>query len=156
MGADLPVDDDRLTAVGLLIEVARAVGDQLARQVAEHGLTPSEFEALLRLARSEGRRLRMADLAAQTALSASGLSRLVDRLVERSLVARQACPEDGRGSFAALTDQGADVLAAVLPDHLRLIDELLIDAVPTEHAEGLDGALRAVRSLVAPGAEAGA
>lgn len=156
MAGDLPVDDDRLTAVGLLLEVARALGDRLGEQIAEHGLAPSEFEALLRLARSDSRRLRMADLAAQTALTASGLSRLVDRLVGRGLVARQACPEDGRGAFAALTGEGADLLAAVLPDHLSLIDELLIDVVPTEHAAGLDGALRAVRSLVAPGAEAGA
>jgi len=152
----LPVDDDRLTAAGLLVEVARAVGDRLGEQVADHGLTPSEFEAMLRLARSEDRRLRMADLATQTAMSASGLSRLVDRLSARGLVGREACAEDGRGAFAALTDDGAEVLAGLLPDHLALIDEVLVGALPREQVEALTRALRAVRAVVAPGAEAGA
>lgn len=156
MNAALPIDDDRLTTTGLLLEVARAVGDRLSRQVAAHGLTPSEFEAVLRLARSDERRLRMADLAGQTAMSASGLSRLVDRLAGRGLIARQACPDDGRGAFAALTDEGADLLAQVLPEHLTLIDEILGEAVTRTELDGLTRALRAVRAVVAPEAEAGA
>ena len=61
---------------------------------------------LIRLARTPGNRLRMSDLAAQTSLTPSGLTRSVDRLEDTGLVARRVCPEDRRGSFAALTLNG--------------------------------------------------
>ena len=125
----LPVDDDRLTAAGLLVEVARAVGDRLGEQVADHGLTPSEFEAMLRLARSEDRRLRMADLATQTAMSASGLSRLVDRLSARGLVGREACAEDVDTAMKLGTNYPkgphewlAEIGSATIVEQLRALD----------------------------------
>ena len=49
----------------------------------------------------------MSELAAQTSLTPSGLTRSVDRLQEQGLVARRVCPEDRRGSFAVLTPDRA-------------------------------------------------
>ena len=57
------------------------------------------FEVLIRLARTPGQRLRMSDLAAQTTLSASGLTRAVDRLEAAGLVDREACPTDRRSAL---------------------------------------------------------
>ena len=64
------------------------------------------FEVLLRLARTPGGRLRMSDLAAQTTLTASGLTRVVDRLEDAGLVKREACPTDRRSTYAVLTAEG--------------------------------------------------
>src|SRR4051794_25640045 len=95
------LDDARLTLAGLFFEAHAGVATELEHRLeAECGLTVSSFEVLLRLARSEGGRLRMSDLAAQVPLSASGLTRAVDRLVGQELVARETCPSDRRGSFA--------------------------------------------------------
>jgi DNA-binding MarR family transcriptional regulator len=65
-----------------------------------------EFEVLLRLAFAEGRRLRIQDLAAQSILTRSGMSRAVERLERAGLVTREAAPEDRRGAYAVLTDVG--------------------------------------------------
>src|SRR6478752_2734261 len=72
--------DPRLTAVGLLFEVAQAVEQQLAPQIAEYGISGVEAGVAIRLARSPENRLRMSDLATQADLSASGLTRVIDRL----------------------------------------------------------------------------
>ena len=153
-GHDL-LHDERLTATGLLFEASWGLLDRLEGQIGEHGLGRSEFEALLRLARSPEGRLRMTDLAAQTNLSASGLTRLVDRLQARGLITRQADATDGRGLLAEVTAAGRALVLEVIPGHLEIIQQWYVDALSPAQLTALTDALRAVRSRVRPGAEAG-
>ncbi|HMJ74334.1 MAG TPA: MarR family transcriptional regulator [Iamia sp.] len=150
------LDDPRLTAAGLLFEVTNGLAGQLASQISDAGVSMSEFEVLLRLSRSDGTRLRMSDLATQANLSSSGLTRLVDRLEARGLVARQACPSDGRGSFAVLSADGLELLLSIMPGHVALIDRWYTSTLPPEQLRQITAALRVVRAVVRPGAEAGA
>lgn len=150
------LDDPRLTAAGLLFEVANGLAAQLTGQITSAGVSMSEFEVLLRLSRSDGTRLRMSDLATQAGLSSSGLTRLVDRLEARSLVVRQACPSDGRGSFAVLTPDGLELLLTIMPGHVELIERWYTSALSPTQLDQITAALRSVRSVVRPGAEAGA
>jgi DNA-binding MarR family transcriptional regulator len=150
------LDDPRLTAAGLLFEVANGLTTLLGPQITEAGLAMSEFEVLLRLSRTDGDRLRMSDLATQANLSSSGLTRLVDRLEARDLVRRQACPSDGRGSFAVLTEAGLDLLLSIMPGHIELIDRWYTGALSPTQLDEISSALRTVRAVVRPGAEAGA
>jgi MarR family 2-MHQ and catechol resistance regulon transcriptional repressor len=150
------LDDDRLTAIGLLFEVANGLTTQLGGQITAAGLALSEFEVLLRLSRSPDTRLRMSDLAVQANLSSSGLTRLVDRLEARGLVVRQACPSDRRGSFATLTPTGLELLLTIVPGHVELIDRWYTSTLTARQLDQITGALRTVRAVVRPGAEAGA
>jgi DNA-binding MarR family transcriptional regulator len=109
------------------------------------------FEVLLRLARSPGQRLRMSDLAAQTALTPSGLTRAVDRLVELRLVTRETCAADRRGSYAALTAKGRAEMDEVLPKHEAFLVSLLADVFAPEEAAQLTCLLRRLRDHVHPG-----
>ena len=110
------LDHPNLTTMGLFVETYAGLASTTGpRLEADHGLSAQWFEVLLRLARTPGHRLRMSDLAAQTTLSASGLTRVVDRLEAAGLVTRAACPSDRRGSFAVLTGAGeARILDAVV------------------------------------------
>jgi MarR family 2-MHQ and catechol resistance regulon transcriptional repressor len=148
--------DPRITAVGLLIETTHGLETRLEKQYAEHGLSAAEFEVLVRLARTPSQALRMTDLAAQTQLTTSGITRVVDRLERDRLVERRACATDRRGSFAAITAAGLTRLDAVLPGHLDLVEKWFISQLtPAALATLLDG-LRAVRDAVRPEATAGA
>lgn len=149
------VADPRLTVIGLLVETATAIGARLTRQVAEHGVAPAEFEVLVRLLRSEGL-LRMSDLAAQTALTTSGTTRVVDRLSERGLVERQACPTDRRATYAVLTDAGRDLMLRLLPDHLDVVETWLTGPLAAAgELEAFTAILRRLRDHAAPHATAG-
>ncbi len=151
-----PLDDDRLTALGLFLEAHDGLQRRLEPQLAEHGLPPGEFEALLRLARTPGGRLRMSDLASQLRLSTSGASRLVDRLEQRGQAERVACPTDRRGAFAAVTAAGRRDVEAALVEHLELVNRWFCAVLDPEELSALTAALRKVRDVVHPGAAAGA
>lgn len=149
-------DDPRLTAMGLLSEVYSGLTARMAPAFAEAGLSEIDFETLIRLARSPDRMLRMSDLAAQTGLSTSGVTRVVDRLERENLVHRQACLTDRRSSYAVLTEDGARRLEAVLPHHLADIDEWFTGLLAPPQLDALLAALRVIRDKVRPGATAGA
>lgn len=155
MTSDL-FNDPRITAMGLLSEAYTGILDQFAPLLAAHKLSLAEFDVLVRLGRSPERRLRMSDLAAQTILSTSGVTRVVDRLERDGLVVRQACPSDRRGSFAVLTDDGAARLAAILPEHHALVDRWFTGLLTPAQLDDFLDALRAIRDAVRPGSTAGA
>src|SRR3981081_2008059 len=77
-----------------ILTVPRALDADLLQA---QGMSMSEYSALMFLSEAPGRRLRMGDLALASALSLSGMSRIVDRLEGRSLVRRERCSRGARG-----------------------------------------------------------
>jgi len=117
-------DDPRLDAWRAFLEAHARVSRRLDEELrAEHGLSLAEYDALLQLARSPGRRLRMNVLADRVILSRSGITRLIDRLEAGGLVERAACASDARGAEAVLSRTGLARLRAASRTHLRGIEE---------------------------------
>ena len=98
----------------------------------------------------------MSDLAVQTQLTTSGITRVVDRLERDGLVGRRACPTDRRGLFAHITQAGLARLDGVLPGHLELISRWLTGPLTPDQLDALLTGLRIVRDAVRPEATAGA
>lgn len=134
-----PWHDERITTLGLLLEAR----DALAYRLADPDLPQSWLEVLLRLARSDGE-LRMAELASQVRLSASGLTRLVDRMEAAGLVERRSCPTDRRGWTVSIRPAGADALRRVLPRHLDDVQRLLVEPLGAD-LQRFEELLRRVR-----------
>jgi DNA-binding MarR family transcriptional regulator len=138
-------DPAQLAAWRLLLEAHAATTELLERElVAERGLPLSRYDVLLNLAEAPGGRLRMQELSASVLLSKSGLSRLVDRMVEAGLVRRERCQDDRRGWFAVLTDQGRSALRRAAPVHLRGIHEHFARYLDPAEVEVLTAALSKV------------
>lgn len=106
-------------ALGLWLDLARVAGTVRSRLTAALaaacGLAPEEVALLVQLSEAPERRLRMADVGHILMLSRSGVTRMVDRLVARGLVARRASPSDRRAVYASLTDDGRRVLSEAAP-----------------------------------------
>ncbi|MFF2084871.1 MarR family winged helix-turn-helix transcriptional regulator [Nocardia sp. NPDC058176] len=147
-------DDPRLTVSGLLFEASSGLVARLEPTWKAHGLSGLDLNALLRLSRSPGRRLRMSDLATQTQLSTSGVTRLVDRLAREGLAERQLDPTDRRGAYAALTEAGAHRMEQVLPDYLAALDQWLTGLLTPTQLDGMVTALRIIRDVTNPAATA--
>ena len=153
VSADL--NDPRFTAMGLFAEAYTGLTTRFAAQFDRHRLSAVEFEVLMRLARSPGHRLRMTDLAGQTSLSTSGVTRVVDRMDRDGLVRREACATDRRSSYAVITEAGLDRLDQALPGHLELIEQWFVSQLSPDQLDALLVALRRIRDAVNPCATAG-
>ena len=115
-----PLDEVELRAWrGLLRTHALLVKRLDADLEAAHGLPLTSYEVLLHLAKAEGCKMRMCDVAESVLLSRSGLTRLVDRLERDGYVERVSCPDDARGAFARLTPAGRTKLEAASSTHLE-------------------------------------
>lgn len=153
---DPVLSDERITAFGLLLEATNAMQCALATEAMKWGGMPQSYEVLMRLARSEGQRLRMSDLALQCGLSPSGVSRAVDRLASDGLVSRRACSEDGRTVYAEITPKGDKLIVAALKEHVADIQKHFIDVLSKEQLKQLDDICRTLRDHHRPEYTAGA
>jgi DNA-binding MarR family transcriptional regulator len=102
-------------------------------------LSHVEFEVLLRLTWANNHRLRIQDLAAQSVLTRSGVSRMVERLERAGLVTREGATEDRRGAYAVLTEVGTERFGTALQAHITFMRhnflELFSDAELAQMAE---------------------
>ncbi|HUY07650.1 MAG TPA: MarR family transcriptional regulator [Acidimicrobiales bacterium] len=144
---------DPITVVGLVVECAIGLRRRLgpSMEIAT-GVTGQAFEVLIRLYRSEGSAMRMSDLAVQTGLTRSGLTRALDRLVDGGLCKRESCDGDRRGMFAVLTENGTSRVAEAILHHEREINDLLADALELGEEEELVRLLKNIRRCVNPNA----
>lgn len=149
------INDPLLTVMGLVFESAAGAQAMLETTIdTADGLTGQLLEPLLRLARSDGGRLRMTDLAAQCRYSPSAVTRVSDRLEALGLAERQACPSDRRVIHLAITDAGRNAVGRSMPAHVRMIDDEILGALDEAERTELERLLRKVRDAVHPCATA--
>lgn len=121
--------------------VARRLDEDLR---AGHAISLQEYEALLHLAEAPGRRLRMGRLADSLLLSKSGVTRLIDRLVDDGLVERTSCSSDARGAEASLTGSGLARLRAAAPTHLAGVRDHFYAAIDSTDVPVVERAMDAI------------
>ena len=110
-------------AWGALLHVHAALVPVLDTEVhSRTGLPLSWYDVLLELATEPEGRLRMSDLAERVVLSRTRVSRLVDELVSRGLVAKQEHPYDRRSAYAVITETGMSEFRAAAPVYVRAIE----------------------------------
>ena len=144
MTVELSGDD--LAAWRALLDAHAAVVTVLERELlAERGLPLSVYDVLVQLSEAGGR-MRMSDLAGSLLLSRSGVTRLVDRVVGAGYAVREACPSDGRGTYAVLTRAGREALAGSWPTHARGVQRHFADALQPGEARTLAAVLDRVRA----------
>src|SRR5918911_5077251 len=123
--------------IGLLETHKRLTRALDAELEAEHGLTLSGVECLGRLAAADGRAMRLTALAKATGLSLSRISRIVDTLEARGLVARRSSPEDARAVEAHLTDAGLELVRRAQASHFASVNERFFEQLSGEELEVL-------------------
>jgi DNA-binding MarR family transcriptional regulator len=134
-----------LRAWQALLHAHHDVTDRLDTDLRDqHGLTFSQYDVLLRLARAPDRSLRMSDLAERVLLSPSGLTRLVDRLVDDGLVSRDTSPEDARVTLARLTARGQERLRRAARTHLQGIRQHFTGRLSRTQLRNVSSALETI------------
>jgi DNA-binding MarR family transcriptional regulator len=103
---------------------------------AQHGLTVTDYEALLLLSQAETP-LRRVDLAEGLALTPSGVTRLLDGLEAGGLVVKSGCSADARVTYTVLTDDGRKRLSQASCSHIAAVRDLFEEHFTNDELETL-------------------
>jgi DNA-binding MarR family transcriptional regulator len=112
--------------------------------VASSNLNLADYTVMANLSEQPNRSMRMSELAAQAAMSPSGLTRVVERLSRQGIVERVRADEDGRGQIARLTDNGMQRLTEAYPHHVESVRRRVLDHFDGVELAALADALNAV------------
>jgi DNA-binding MarR family transcriptional regulator len=123
----------------------RALDQQLR---ADAGLSHVQYAILARLADAPDGSMRMVALADAMAVTKSGLTYQIVQLEKDGLVSREACTTDDRGVVAAITSLGRDVMRRAAPGHVRLVRDLVIDALTPQQLDSLAEGMAEVRRRI--------
>jgi DNA-binding MarR family transcriptional regulator len=122
------LDEKEQRAWRAFLTASRLLLDRLDRELQrDAGMPHAYYEILVVLSEAPGRSMRMTDVAARLYSSRSRLSHAVARLEELGWVERAACPSDGRGTLAVLTDAGYRALRSAAPGHVTGVRAHLFD-----------------------------
>jgi len=128
-----------------LLQAHAAVVASLSEKLEqERGLPLSWYEVLVQLSAAPEGKLRMQDLARSVLLSKSGVTRLVDRMVDAGLVERTSCTSDRRVIYAGITESGRSKLNDALPVFVEGFEEHFARFLSDGDASDLRASLRKV------------
>lgn len=124
----------------------------LDRDLAEFGISLSEYELLSMLSEQDGGRARMSVLADLVVQSRSRVTHTAKRLEQRGWVRREPTPEDGRGVALELTAEGLDMLEHAAPRHVMSVRSNFIDLLTVDQVQAVHDSFAQVRAHLVPGA----
>ncbi|MEO3848937.1 MarR family winged helix-turn-helix transcriptional regulator [Streptomyces sp. B8F3] len=111
---------------------------RLSRRVhVDSGMSASDYLVLARLTETGGGRMRFMDLAKLVEWEKSRMSHQVARMAKRGLVAKEECPDDGRGAFIVATPAGCKAIEDAAPLHVAHVRRLFINALTQEELDTL-------------------
>lgn len=139
--------DDRLATTAALLETQAVVTEALARlAVQPAGLDVATADLLVRLSKSADCGIRGVDISEQCLMTATRVSRLVDRAEAAGYVERRPAPDDRRAQHVVLTAKGRDAASAYAPLMSGVIDELVFETLTADERNTLIGLLARVRA----------
>ena len=133
--SQIAVDHDLARAVPYLVARAGSrMGRAFSRALKPYGLSLSEWRVCASLGYTPHQRL--SELVPRACVDQSALSRIVDRLIEQGLVAREKSSDDGRAVQLALTRKGAELTSEIVPLAQRY-ETVALNCFSTAEAEML-------------------
>lgn len=104
-----------------------------------HHISHVEFEVLIRLEFAPNHRARIQDLAAQSILTRSGMSRVIERLEKAGFVKREGATEDRRGFYAVLTDEGLARFEDAAAKHVEFVRQNFLSRFSEKELKAMGG-----------------
>jgi DNA-binding MarR family transcriptional regulator len=136
------VAEPHLTAWRALLNAHAALVARVEQELAAGGLPPlSWYDVLWAVRRAPARRVRMAELAHSLTVSRGGLTKLADRLEAAGLLRREPADDDGRGYYAAITEDGNELLRRMWTVYSRVLRDSFAAALDENEARMIAAAL---------------
>jgi DNA-binding MarR family transcriptional regulator len=129
-----------------VLRTADVIRRRVGHVVEPHGITPQQYNVLRILRGAGAAGLPTLEIADRMVEQAPGITRMIDRLEAKMLVARERGCDDRRQVLCRITDKGTELLAT-LDAPLRDAHQAVRESLNEGDIEALLGILDRIRSL---------
>jgi MarR family 2-MHQ and catechol resistance regulon transcriptional repressor len=132
-------NDSTAKSLKLFIVLSRAykaINEHVNKVIQSNGLNPTEF-AVLELLYHKGDQ-PLQQIGGKILLASGSITYVVDKLEQKGLLKRIACPKDRRVTYASITDEGKQLIQEIFPEHAKQIDSLMSSLNDSEKVEAIN------------------
>jgi MarR family multiple antibiotic resistance transcriptional regulator len=126
------IPDDEMVIGHLIARARSALLTGLDGELEQFGLTGAQFAVLKNVA--DGTADTAADLCRTMHYDTGSMTRMLDRLEEKSVLRRERCTEDRRVVYLRISDTGNELLPQLRAAAMNVLDRHLEGFSPTEVA----------------------
>ncbi len=127
------IPHDRRATTDALLDASMLVGAAIERlAVGPAGLDAATADLLVRLTQSPSCGIRGVDIGEQCQMTATRVSRLLDRAEAEGLVQRTPDPTDRRAQHVVLTEEGYEAAERLAPMMNDVLDELVYETLTAQ------------------------
>src|SRR3954470_816709 len=116
---DFEQNEQSLKLFIVLSRAYRAVNEHVNKRIQRYGLNPTEF-AVLELLYHKGDQ-PMQQIGGKILLASGSITYVVDKLEQKGMLKRIACPTDRRVTYAQITEEGKKFIQDIFPEHAQQI-----------------------------------
>ena len=120
----------------VLSRAYKAINEHVNKVIQASGLNPTEF-AVLELLYHKGDQ-PMQQIGGKILLASGSITYVVDKLEQKGMLRRIACPKDRRVTYAQITEAGKKFISDIFPAHAEQIHSLMSSLTDSEQAEAID------------------
>jgi len=107
----------------VLMQTSKALQERMKLELAKNNLGITEFSVLEVLYHMDKSTIQQ--IGSKILISSGSMTYIIDKLEQRGLLIRSACPDDRRVIHVALTNDGNKLMDNIMPKHRELVDYLL-------------------------------
>ncbi|OIK17202.1 MarR family transcriptional regulator [Bacillus sp. MUM 116] len=129
----------------ILMQTSKAIHDRIKDEMAKNKLGITEF-SVLEVLYEKGKQT-IQQIGNCILISSGSMTYVIDKLEQRGLLSRNACPDDRRVMHVTLTDDGNRLMNEIMPKYIEIINHMF-DSLSSDEAEILVQLLKKVRNKV--------
>ncbi|MEH6908594.1 MarR family transcriptional regulator [Neobacillus drentensis] len=129
----------------ILMQTSKAIHDRIKEEMAKNKLGITEF-SVLEVLYQKGKQT-IQQIGSCILVSSGSMTYVIDKLEQRGLLSRNACPDDRRMIHVRLTDDGNELMNEIMPKYHEFVD-YMFDSLTSDEAETLVQLLKKVRNKI--------
>ncbi|MDP4086311.1 MAG: MarR family transcriptional regulator [Bacillota bacterium] len=129
----------------ILMQTSKAIHDRIKEEMAKNKLSITEF-SVLEVLYQKGKQT-IQQIGNCILVSSGSMTYVIDKLEQRGLLSRNACPDDRRVIHLTLTDVGNELMNEIMVKYHEIVNQMF-KSLDSDEAETLVHLLKKVRNKV--------
>lgn len=105
----------------MLMQTARVIQEQIRDDMTKFNLSITDFSVLEVLFHKGKQTIQQ--IGKSILISSGSMTYVIDKLEQKGLLKRNACPDDRRVIHVTLSDTGLELMNVIMPKHKKFVDD---------------------------------